>query len=160
MPEVQQIWQQYKDRTDFLTLCLRIAPKAAGLEALPWETLFDGEEFLAAGAKTGMSRLPLDIPPQADLPSLPPPLKMLAFISSPLDLSDDERLQIEREQEIWLQAVNAPAGQGHWQVDFEDEAKLPILESSLETGYHILHFTFSCRLMRLRRYCLLPTVIV
>ncbi len=26
-------------------------------------------------------------------------------------------------------------------VDFEDEAKLEILESSLEAGYHILHFT-------------------
>jgi hypothetical protein len=140
-PEVQRVWQQQLDRSDFLILCLRIAPEAAGLEALPWETLFNGEEFIAAGAKTGMSRLPMDIPPQEELPALPPPLNMLAFIASPLDLKENERLQIEREQEILLQAVNTPAGQGRLSVDFEDEAKLPILENSLEAGYHILHFT-------------------
>ncbi len=140
-PEMQTLWQQHKRATDFLTLCLRIAPEAAGLEALPWETLHDGEEFLAAGAKTGMSRLPRDIAPQENLPSLPAPLKMLAFIASPLDLSEHERLQIEAEQELLLQAVNAPAGQGRLYVDFEDEAKLPILESSLEAGYHIWHYS-------------------
>ena len=69
------------------------------------------------------------------------PLKMLAVISSPLDLADNQRLQIEREQEILLQAVNTPAGRGRLQVDFEDEAKLDILESSLKAGYQILHFT-------------------
>ena len=139
--DVQKVWQSYKTKSDFLILCLRVAPEASGLEALPWETLFDGEEFLAAGAKTGLSRLPLDIPPQDDLPPIPPPLKMLAFISSPLDLAETERLQMEREQELLLQAVNAPAGQGVLQVDFEDEAKLPILESSLEAGYHIFHYS-------------------
>jgi len=35
---------------------------------------------------------------------------MPAFMSSPLDLAEHERLQIEAEQELLLQAVNAPAG--------------------------------------------------
>ena len=140
-PEIQTLWQQHKRATDFLTLCLRIAPEAAGLEALPWETLYDGEEFLAAGAKTGMSRLPRDITPQENLPDLPLPLKMLAFIASPLDLNEHERLQMEREQELLLQAVNTPAGQGRLHVDCEDEAKLAVLESSLEAGYHIWHYS-------------------
>jgi tetratricopeptide (TPR) repeat protein len=139
--EVERRWQEAKDSSSFLVGCIRIAPEAAGLEALPWETMFDGEEFIAVGAKTGMSRLPLDIPPQNELAPVPLPLKMLAVISSPLDLDDDHRLQIEREQEILLQAVNTPAGRGRLQVDFEDEAKLDILESSLEVGYQILHFT-------------------
>jgi CHAT domain-containing protein len=140
-PNVHKLWQNYKDKSDFLVLCLRLAPEASKLEALPWETLFDGEEFLAAGAKTGLSRLPLDISIQNELPSLPPPFKMLAFMSSPLDLQDENRLQLEREQEILLQAVNAPAGQGKLQVDFEDEAKLPILENSLESSYQIFHYS-------------------
>lgn len=142
-PEIQKIWQRYKETSDFLILCLRIAPDPAtvGLEAIPWETLFDGEEFLAAGAKTGMSRLPLDIAPQDDCPPIAPPLKMLAFLASPLDLKETERLQIEREQEILLQAVNAPAGQGKLTVEFEDEAKLTVLETSWETDYHIFHYT-------------------
>ncbi|HEX9971436.1 MAG TPA: CHAT domain-containing protein, partial [bacterium] len=142
-PEIEKIWQRYKETSDFLVLCLRIKPDkaAVGLEAIPWETLFDGDEFLAAGAKTGLSRLPLDIAPQDDCEPVAPPLKMLAFIASPLDLQETERLQIEREQEILLQAVNTPAGQGKLTVDFEDEAKLTVLETSWETPYHIFHYT-------------------
>jgi len=87
---------------------LRLAPQAAGLEALPWETLYDGDEFIAAGARTSPSRLPLDVQIQDDLPALPSPLKMLALMSGPLDLKENERLQIEKEQEILLQAVNTP----------------------------------------------------
>ena len=40
-----------------------------------------------------------------------------------------------------LQATNTLAGHGRLIVDFEDEAKLPILVDSLEGDYHILHFT-------------------
>ena len=140
-PELQQLWQQQRDRSDLLTLCLRIHADAKGLEAVPWETLYDGTEFIAAGAKTTITRLPLGIVPTTDLPAIPLPLRMLAFVSSPPDLPDGSRLNIEREQELLLEAVNAPAGQGKLHVDFEDEAKLEILESSLEAGYHILHFT-------------------
>ncbi|HKV40593.1 MAG TPA: CHAT domain-containing protein [Blastocatellia bacterium] len=143
-PEIERVWCELNESNSFLVLCLRIDPQAVGLEALPWETLFDGEEFIAAGAMTGLSRLPLDIAPPPDLPAVAPPLKMLALVSSPLDLGDGHRLQIEREQEILLQAVNAPAGQGRLQLDLEDEAKLDILESSLDSGqggYQIFHFT-------------------
>src|SRR5437868_3065936 len=48
---------------------------------------------------------------------------------------------MEREQEILLEAINDPAGQGRLSADFEDEAKLEILEGSLETPYQIFHFT-------------------
>jgi DNA-binding response OmpR family regulator len=57
------------------------------------------------------------------LEPVPLPVKMLAFISSPLDLADHERLDMEREQEILLQAANGPAGQGRLALVFEDEAK-------------------------------------
>jgi tetratricopeptide (TPR) repeat protein/CHAT domain-containing protein len=140
-PEIQKVWQAQKDSNDFLTLCLRIAPEARGLEALPWETLHDGGAFLAVSEKTGLSRLPLDIEPLDDLPPIPPPLKMLSFTSLPLELREYGRLQIEREQELLLQAINHPASQGKVQVDFEDEAKLRILESSMESGYHLFHFS-------------------
>lgn len=140
-PEIQQIWQQTHDRAEFLTLCLRMDDAAKGLEALPWEALHDGTEFIAAGAKTTVTRLPLGIVPPRELPAIPSPLRMLALVSSPPDLPDTMRLNVEAEQELILEAINAPAGQGKLSVDFEDEAKLAILESSLEVGYHILHFT-------------------
>jgi len=140
-PEVARVWQQYKVRGDFLALCLRIASEADKLEALPWETLYDGREFIAAGAMTSLSRLPHGIPPSSDSQPVPLPIRMLAFVSSPLDLPDHQRLQSEREQEILFEAVNAPAGQGRLHIDFEDEARLEILENSLKSVYHILHFT-------------------
>ncbi len=140
-PDVERVWREHLDKAEFLALCLRIAPGASGLEALPWETMFDGEEFLAAGAKTGLSRLPLSIDPQNDLPAVTLPLKMFALVSSPLDLKGNERLAMEGEQEILLEAVNTPAGLGKLRLDFEDEAKLEILESSLEASYHILHYS-------------------
>jgi tetratricopeptide (TPR) repeat protein/CHAT domain-containing protein len=139
--EIEKIWKDYKEKSDFLTLCIRIAKEADALELLPWETLYDGEEFLAAGAKTSLTRLPLDIPLQKELPELPLPLKMLALMSSPLDLNEHERLAIEQEQEILLRATNSPAGQGRLHVEFEDEAKLPIIENSLESGYQIFHYS-------------------
>lgn len=139
--EVQKVWRSYKESGSFLILCLRIHPDAAGLEALPWETLFDGESFLAADVNGAVTRLPLDIDIPAALPPIPRPLRMLAFVSSPLDLPDLSRLRIEDEQEILLRAINDPAGEGRLSADFEDEGKLEILENSLEAGYHILHFT-------------------
>lgn len=112
-----------------MILCLRSASDkaTAGLEAIAWETLFDGEDFLAAGAKTGLSRLPYDMAPPDDCQAISPPLTMLAFVASPLDLQDPERLPIEREQEILLSAVNTTAGQGKLTAKFEDEAKLTVL---------------------------------
>lgn len=140
-PAVEQVWRDYKQRSEFLILCLRFAEGATKLEVLPWETLHDGAEFIAAGAKTTLTRLPLDVAPPSELPPIPRPLKLFGFFASPLDLQDHERLNAEHEQEILLEAINDPAGQGRISADFEDEAKLEILERSLRDGYHILHFT-------------------
>ncbi|HEX8455892.1 MAG TPA: tetratricopeptide repeat protein [Pyrinomonadaceae bacterium] len=139
--DIARLWTEHKQNHEFLVLCLRIATDANELEAIAWETLFDSEEFIAAGTKTTISRLPLDVQPQAALAPIPLPLKMLALVSSPLDLREHSRLQMEREQEILLEAINDPAGQGRIRADFEDEAKLEILEGSLETPYQIFHFT-------------------
>jgi len=140
-PEVARVWSEHKRSHEFLILCVRIEAEANELEAIAWETLFDGEEFIAAGRNTTLSRLPLEIHTQAALPAVPLPLKMLALVSSPLDLPDNARLQSEREQEILLEAINDPAGQGRLRVELEDEARLEILEGSLETPYQIFHFT-------------------
>ncbi|MCP4613105.1 MAG: tetratricopeptide repeat protein [Planctomycetes bacterium] len=140
-PEIQKLWSEHSQEKGFLTLCIRLAVEAKDLEALPWETLHDGSEFIAAGARTSLSRLPLDVELQQDLEPVAPPLNMLAVLSSPLDLKDNERLQIEREQEILLQAVNTPSGQGKLLLEFEDEAKLDFIESSLEGGCQILHYS-------------------
>jgi len=139
-PEISKIWEEYKSKSDFLVLCLRIDREAAALETLPWETLFDGNEHIAAGKNTGLSRLPLDVRVRNNLPARPTPLKVFALVSCPLDLAEHKHIAVEDEQEILLQAVNAPSGQGKLVVDFEDEAKLSIIENSLEGGYDVLHY--------------------
>jgi tetratricopeptide (TPR) repeat protein/CHAT domain-containing protein len=140
-PAVEQVWKEYKQHSECLVLCLRFAAEATKLDVLPWETLHDGAEFIAAGAKTTLTRLPLDVTSPKELPPIPRPLKLFGFFASPLDLQDHERLNAEREQEILLEAINDPAGQGRIVADFEDEANLEILARSLRNGYHILHFT-------------------
>lgn len=98
--EVARVWSDHKKASDLAVLCIRIAPEAKELEAVPWETLFDGKKFLAAGPRSTISRLPLDVKPLSEPLAVPAPLRMLALFSSPLDLTEHERLQIEREQEI------------------------------------------------------------
>jgi tetratricopeptide (TPR) repeat protein len=139
--DVEKVWNEYKDKSDFLTLCVRISRDAERLEILPWETLFDGEEFIASGVKTSLSRLPLDIKPKTNFPDLSLPVKMLSLLSSPVDLKDHERLLIEEEQKILLCATNASSGEGKLLVEFEDEAKALVIEDRLEEGFQILHYT-------------------
>lgn len=117
-PAVEQVWHEYKQRSEFLILCLRFAEDATKLEVLPCETLHDGAEFIAAGAKTTLVRLPLAVAPPSELPPIPRPLKLFGFFASPLDLQDHERLNAEREQEILLEAINDPAAQGRISADF------------------------------------------
>ena len=140
--EIREVWESFKREADFLSLCLRISPDAAEeLEMLPWEALYDGERFLAAGADTGVFRLPLNTEPVSELSPVPLPLEVLAFISSPLDLAEHERLQMEREQEILLQAISGPSAQGAMKITFEDEAKLTVLEQALDTPYSVFHYS-------------------
>ncbi len=35
-PDVLRVWEEKEKASDFLVLCLRIAPEAAGLESVPW----------------------------------------------------------------------------------------------------------------------------
>jgi len=139
--DVEAVWREWKTREGLPTLCVRIAPEAARLESLPWEALHDGEEFLAAGARTTLSRLPLDIAPRPDPEPIPFPLRMLALVSSPIDLGDQGRLQMEFEQEILLKATNDPAARQRLYLEFEDEAKREVIEESFDAPWHILHYT-------------------
>ncbi len=111
-PAVEQVWHEYKQRSEFLILCLRFAEGTTKLEVLPWETLHDGAEFIATGAKTTLTRLPLDVTPPDEQPPIPRPLKLFGFFASPLDLQDHERLNAEREQEILLEAINDQTRKG------------------------------------------------
>lgn len=73
--EVARVWSEHKQASEFAVLCIRPASDASELEAIPWETLFDGEDFLAAGARSTISRLPLDVKPLGEQPPVEAPLR-------------------------------------------------------------------------------------
>jgi len=135
----------YKDLSnsaDWLRLVIRIDKAASALEQLPWEFLYDGEGFISAGAKTSLIRYPLDLKIKDSLPPIKGRPRILCLISSPLDLADHERLQVELEKERLLQALDRSIGVDQIDVEFEDEATLANLEAALDEGeYHVLHYT-------------------
>ena len=70
------------------------------------------------------------------------PLKILIMFSSPQDLSPDQRLDIEREEFLLLQALQPLYRKGEVQIDFTNVASLEELEHKIaRNDYHILHFS-------------------
>ncbi|MCH8286408.1 CHAT domain-containing protein, partial [candidate division KSB1 bacterium] len=112
-----------------------------GLLRIPWEFLFDGTNFLSAYAGITLSRVIEGIPSK-QREKITGKIKILAVISSPLDLKDNERLQVEREQMLILQAVDRAVSANRVEIEFEDEASLKNIQTRLdEEEYHILHYT-------------------
>ena len=108
---------------------------------IPWEFMFDGNDFLSAYPRITMSRV-LEGIPTAERGPIEGKIKILAVVSSPLDLKDHERLRPEEEQMLILQALDRPHAENKIEVEFLDEASLRNIQSKLdEEEYHILHYT-------------------
>jgi len=122
-------------------LILLFAKDDHELLRVPWEFLFDGTSFLAAMPKITFLRSIADIPkPVKDLIS--GKIKILAIISSPLNLTNRERLNIEQEKMQILQSLDRAIATGRIEIEFEDEATLTNIQSRLdEMKPHIIHYT-------------------
>lgn len=74
---------------------------------------------------------------------LPPPLRLLFVSALPVDLPEDERfLELEREQELLIEAVGDMVSEKKVMVEFLDIASLDEIEKSLSRGeHHIVHFS-------------------
>ncbi|MBI5663467.1 MAG: tetratricopeptide repeat protein [Nitrospirae bacterium] len=108
---------------------------------IPWEFLFDGASFLSAYEGVTLSRSIKGVPSNGR-GKIRGVIKMLAVISSPLDLNDRERLQVEKEQMLLLQAVDRAYAENRIEIDFLDESSLRNIQARLdEEEYHILHYT-------------------
>jgi len=108
---------------------------------IPWELLFDGTSFLVSMPKITFLRSIADIPkPVKDLIS--GKIKILAIVSSPLNLTNRERLNIEQEKMQILQALDRAVASGKVEIEFEDEATLTNIQARLdEMKPHIIHYT-------------------
>jgi tetratricopeptide (TPR) repeat protein len=74
---------------------------------------------------------------------LPPPLRLLFVSALPVDLPEDERfLELEKEQELLIEAVGGLVSEKKVMVEFIDIASLDEIEKSLSRGqHHIVHFS-------------------
>jgi len=111
------------------------------LMRIPYEFMFDGDHFLSAHPGITLSRA-LEGIPIIEKGNIKGKIKMLAVISSPIDLKDNERLQVEQEQMLILQAVDRAYAANAIEVEFLDEASLKAIQARLdEEEYHIFHYT-------------------
>ncbi len=90
---------------------------------IPWEFMFDGTSFLSASPRMTMTRVLKGLPVDKRA-KIEGRIRMLVVISSPLDLSEHNRLQIEKEQMIILQAVDRIYSSSSIDLEFLDEASL------------------------------------
>ncbi len=74
---------------------------------------------------------------------LPPPLRLLFVSSLPVDLPEDERLlELEKEQELLIEAIGDLISEKRVMVEFLDIATLDEIERSLSRAeHHIVHFS-------------------
>jgi tetratricopeptide (TPR) repeat protein len=128
-----------KGNGDGLRIGLQFDESASRLAKLPWEFLHDGENFLVSRPKVLFSRLPANGGRISIFP-LESILRMLVIISAPNDPSC-RPLNVEKERDRILQAVDQLRAEGKIEVDFTDDATLKTIQDYLLEKYHILHFT-------------------
>lgn len=128
-------------RNGLIRLRLFLKKEEPDLHSIPWEFIHDGRNFLAAYPGITLIRL-IEGLSSVKKEKIEDKIKILVVISIPLDLRDQGRLQIERELEILLQAVDRAVASDKIDIDFEDEASLKNIQARLdEEHYHILHYT-------------------
>ncbi len=135
------MYKKVKEQNKLLRIKLIFKKDEPELLQLPWEFMFDGKNFLSAYTGISLLRV-IDGIPYKQIEKIHGKIKILFVISSPLDLKDHERLQIEREQMLILQAVDRAVSANRIEITFEDEASLRNIQTLLdEEEYHILHYT-------------------
>jgi CHAT domain-containing protein len=118
---------------------LRIRLRLPGaLANIPWEYLHDEEHgFLGLSPQTALVRY-LEMPKPAQPFPISPPLRILAMISAPSDVSE---LHGEEEWDKLNDALSDLVRQGMVQVDRTEAGTLAALQGPLRrSDYHVLHF--------------------
>lgn len=136
---VLDYYQSKRDTNIRLKLCFN--KKDLELLRIPWEFMFDGDNFLSANPKMAMTRVLKGVS-RSKRKKVRGRLRMLAVISSPLDLPEFHRPNVEKERMIILQAIARSYASDKIQVDFLDKASLRNIQERLyKKKYHIFHFT-------------------
>jgi len=132
--------EEVKNNGSGLRISLRCDEGVPEIAALPWEYLYNGNEFLITRRNVLISRLPPEIR-KTEFPPLESVLRMLVIISGPEDPKVPP-LNTEKEQEIILEAVDRLQRDQKMKVDFAEDATFDNIQGYLnERDYQIVHFT-------------------
>jgi tetratricopeptide (TPR) repeat protein len=141
---VAELWQTRqaaaRSRRQPLRLVLRPDPATARpLLNLPWEYLHDGNDFLALGWRTPMSRLPWGVP-AVPMPRLTEALRLLVVICAPHDLGQNQVLDYAGEEDVILGATAGARRHGRVEIEFAPDGTPETLTRCLrELDPHALH---------------------
>lgn len=119
---------------------LRVVVKEAGLQAIPWELLHDGDRFLAASSLTPMVRYVEMGRPLTSL-AAKPPLRVLVATACP---KGHAPLDVEKEERVIEQALQK--SRNLVETTFLHNTSFKRFSRELRTAsnrrqpYHILHF--------------------
>jgi CHAT domain-containing protein len=142
-------------RHENIRLRLYFKKRELDLLRIPWEFMFDGRHFLSANPKVSMTRVLKGISRNTKK-VVGNKLKMLAVISSPLDLPESHRLHAGKERMIIHQAIAGAYVSDSIEIDFVEKATLRNIQEMLDIGeYHIFHFTGHGIYSRKERTCFL-----
>jgi WD40 repeat protein len=140
-PQLRRAWDMACGKSQRRRVRLWLDADAPELHALPWETLHDGETWLAASAATPFSRyLPSDAPWGGLVTERP--LRILSVIANPADLARYSLapLDVAAERSLLTEALGDLVPQ-HFELEhLAVPVTLERLESTLAAGPHILHF--------------------
>jgi hypothetical protein len=140
-------WAEVRGQNQLRRIRLRIDAAAPELHALPWELLRDASpglvpQTLAADIVTPFSRY-LAGQWRPGEPILTRPIKILAALANPQNLSDYDlaALNLDAERQLLETAISgAGDAAGQAEITFlQQPVTLSALETELKKGYHILH---------------------
>jgi hypothetical protein len=140
-PQLRRAWDMACGKSQRRRVRLWLDADAPELHALPWETLHDGQTWLAASAATPFSRyLPSDAPWGGLVTERP--IRILSVIANPADLAryDLAPLDMAAERSLLATALGDLVPQ-HFELEhLAAPATLERLESALAAEPHVLHF--------------------
>lgn len=158
IPDVRALFQRTRGAASDhdRPLLIRILATPRAIASLPWELILDPEGpldpqdesslYLTLAPDTHIVRLARVRTYPVETPLIPPPLKMLLILSSPVGAKDDSgdlQFDVYEEKRSLFTELTPLIETGLLQVDVEDRPTMENLRAriaSRERGYHIIHY--------------------
>ena len=138
--QIARLYRAARSEAQVASQGLRLAlllGRTPELEPIPWEFLYDQPNFLSVSTSTPVVRY-FDLPRPTPALRIDSPLRILALVTSPVDVEQiDKELERTKLETVLRPLINA----GSVTLDFLPEANLRALVRTVQSGeYHIFHF--------------------